>query len=173
MDYKNDKWGWSKSIGSGKGFGRVFAKRGETNYLNEMKKIILFSLTLFFMVTLESQAQISAGVYRLSSSTFAAIGTDPDNQMFGEARVSTGRNVGIEGTFGYNFVRRDEVNFYSGFHLGTEGGNNGFYLGVPLGVLVKPFATKNFGFLMEASPIFPNERRNFFRAGIGLKYTFR
>ncbi|TVP46204.1 MAG: outer membrane insertion C- signal, partial [Mongoliibacter sp.] len=58
-------------------------------------------------------------------------------------------------------------------HLGTEGGNNGFYLGVPLGVLVKPFATKNFGFLMEASPIFPNERRNFFRAGIGLKYTFR
>lgn len=138
-----------------------------------MKKIILTSMTLFFVVILESQAQISAGVYRLSSATFASIGTDPDNQMFGEARVSTGRNVGIEGTFGYNFVRRDEVNFYSGFHLGTDVGDPRFYLGVPLGVLVKPFASKNFGFLMEASPIFPTERRNFFRAGIGLKYTFR
>ncbi|PRY89205.1 outer membrane insertion C- signal [Mongoliibacter ruber] len=139
-----------------------------------MKKIILFSMAMILMVTLESQAQISAGVYRLSSATFATIGTDPDNQMFGEARVSTGSTVGIEGTFGYNFVQRDEVNFYSGFHLGTEGGDRGLYLGVPLGVLVKPFSAKNFGFLLEASPIFPGENRsNYFRAGIGLKYTFR
>ncbi len=131
-------------------------------------------MLLFFAVVMESQAQISAGVYRLSSATFASIGSDPDNKIFGEARVSTGGRVGIEGTFGYNFVQKEEVNFYSGFHLGTEGNRDGLYLGVPLGVLVKPFAnTRNFGFLMEASPIFPTEYGAYFRAGIGLRYTFR
>ncbi|SNS08472.1 hypothetical protein SAMN06295967_10369 [Belliella buryatensis] len=131
-------------------------------------------MLLFFAVVMESQAQISAGVYRLSSATFASIGSDPDNKIFGEARVSTGGRVGIEGTFGYNFVQKEEVNFYSGFHLGTEGNRDGLYLGVPLGVLVKPFAnTRNFGFLMEASPIFPTEYGTYFRAGIGLRYTFR
>ncbi|ERM83789.1 hypothetical protein P872_01885 [Rhodonellum psychrophilum GCM71 = DSM 17998] len=138
-----------------------------------MKKAILFSLLLFIGAAYQVEAQISAGVYRLSSATFVAIGTDPDNKIFGEARVSTGSNVGIEGTFGYNFIQKDEVNFYSGFHLGQEGNRDGFYLGIPLGVLVKPFAAKNFGFLMEASPIFRDERSNYFRAGLGLKYTFR
>lgn len=138
-----------------------------------MKKTFLLSMLLILGVTYQTYAQISAGVYRLSSETFAVIGTDPDNKIFGEARVSTGSSVGIEGTFGYNFIQRDEVNFYSGFHLGQEGNRDGLYLGVPLGVLIKPFATKNFGFVMEASPIFPTERRNYFRAGLGLKYTFR
>lgn len=138
-----------------------------------MKKLLVFSALLFFGTIYQTHAQISAGIYRLSSATFASIGTDPDNKMFGEARVSTGGSVGIEGTFGYNFVQSDEVNFYSGFHLGTEGNRDGFYLGVPLGLLVKPFNSKNFGFTMEASPIFPSERGNFFRAGLGLKYTFR
>lgn len=138
-----------------------------------MKKLLVFSALLFFGTIYQTHAQISAGIYRLSSATFASIGTDPDNKMFGEARVSTGGSVGIEGTFGYNFVQSDEVNFYSGFHLGTEGNHDGFYLGVPLGLLVKPFSSKNFGFTMEASPIFPSERGNFFRAGLGLKYTFR
>jgi hypothetical protein len=140
-----------------------------------MKKSLFLSLFVFAAIIFQSQGQISAGVYRLSSETFAAIGTDPENKIFGEARLSTGSRVGVEGTFGYNFVRKDEVNFYSGFHLGNKGDNEGIYLGVPLGVLIKPFSeTRNFGFLLEASPIFPTERgRNYFRAGLGLKYTFR
>lgn len=104
-----------------------------------MKKLILFSFSLICLFNNLANAQISAGVYRLSSHTFATIGSDPDNKVFGEARVSTGGNVGIEGTFGYNFIQAEEVNFYSGFHVGTEGGYDGPYLGVPLGILVKPF----------------------------------
>lgn len=138
-----------------------------------MKKVLLASLLLVLGLAMPAEAQISTGVYRLSSATFASIGTDPDHKIFGEARLSTGRSVGIEGTFGYNFVQKSEVNFYSGFHLGAEGNDDGFYLGIPLGVLVKPFTSKNVGVLMEASPIFLGERRNYFRAGLGLKYTFR
>jgi hypothetical protein len=144
----------------------------QPNYLM-MKKVIIFFFVFIFLAVIQVNAQISAAVYRISSATFASIGSDPDHKMFGEARLSTGGTVGIEGTFGYNFVQSDEVNFYSGFHLGTEGNRDGFYLGVPLGLLVKPFNSKNFGFTMEASPIFPTERGNFFRAGLGLKYTFR
>lgn len=138
-----------------------------------MRKLFVLTFLLFGGLVINSQAQIAAGIQRLSSDTFVGIGTDPDNQIFGEARLSTGRSVGIEGTFGYNFIKRDEVNFYSGFHLGSEGDSNGFYLGIPFGLLVKPFNSKNVGISMEASPIFPNERRNYFRAGLGLKYTFR
>ncbi|MCC5937066.1 MAG: outer membrane insertion C- signal [Lunatimonas sp.] len=138
-----------------------------------MNKILLITSLLFFGWIATANAQISAGVYRLSSSTFASIGTDPDQKIFGEARVSTGRRVGIEGTFGYNFVQREDVNFYSGFHLGNEPREN-LYLGIPLGLFIKPFtANRHFGFMMEASPIFPRHSGNYFRAGIGLKYVFR
>lgn len=134
-----------------------------------MKKSLLVFLTLILLVTFESHAQVSAGVYRLSSATFAAIGTDPDQKIFGEARISTGWRVDLEGTFGYNFVQTSDVNFYSGFHIG---GRRGLYAGIPLGLLVKPFSNKDFGLMMEASPIFTSGPE-YFRAGLGLKYTFR
>lgn len=139
-------------------------------------KIVVLSIFMLLTILVESKAQVSAGVYRLSSHTFAAIGSDPDNKVFGEARFSTGRRVGLEGTLGYNFVQRSDVNFYSGFHLGVDNNwENDFYLGVPFGLLIKPFAeSRNFGFLMEASPVIRTDSGNaFFRAGLGLKYTFR
>jgi hypothetical protein len=127
------------------------------------------------LLIFQAEAQVSAGIQRLTSDTFVTIGSDPDNKMFGEARVATGRYVGLEGTFGYNFIQRNEVNFYSGFHIGVDSDRDrDLYLGVPLGLFVKPFNTQNFGFTLEASPIFPTGRRgNYLRAGIGLKYAFR
>lgn len=139
-----------------------------------MKPIYILALfpILFFCLN-KAEAQVSAGILRLSSDTFAAIGTDPDQKMFGEARISTGRRVGVEGTFGYNFVQREAVNFYSGFHLGTRPSDD-LYLGVPLGLFIKPFSgAREFGFNLEASPIFPTGYGSYFRAGIGLKYVFR
>ncbi|UCS94462.1 outer membrane insertion C- signal [Echinicola marina] len=145
-----------------------------------MKKFLILSLTAFLILQNKTMAQVSAGVYQLSSNTFMAIGTDPENKIFGEARLGVGHDVDIEGTFGYNFIQKDEVNLYSGFHLGADGhhdhdhDHNHLYLGIPLGVLVKPFpSTRNFGFLLEASPIFANHSENYLRAGIGMKYTFR
>jgi len=139
-------------------------------------KITFFSIVFLLAFTIHAHAQISGAVYRLSSNTFAAIGSDPDNKVFGEARVSTGSRVGLEGTLGYNFVQRSDVNFYSGFHLGVDNNrDNDFYLGVPFGLLVKPFSeARNFGFVLEASPILRTDSGNgHFRAGLGLKYTFR
>lgn len=154
-------------------FGKVFDKFSRKQPYKRMKKLFLLTVTLFFAWVTASNAQVSAGVYRLSSVTYASIGSDPDQKIFGEARVSTGERIGIEGTFGYNFIQRDEVNFYSGAHLGNQP-SDGLYLGIPLGILIKPFtASRNVGLSMEASPIFPLDSRTYFRAGIGLRYTFR
>lgn len=140
-----------------------------------MKKLLLLSFVLVTILTLQAEAQISAGIQRLTSETFVTIGSDPDNKMFGEARIGTGSDIGLEGTFGYNFIQSNEVNFYSGFHVGVDPNRNrDFYLGIPLGLFVKPFNTQNFGFTLEASPIFPTGgASNYLRAGIGLKYAFR
>ncbi|WP_143959568.1 outer membrane insertion C- signal [Litoribacter populi] len=139
-------------------------------------KISILTFAICLIAIVDSHAQVSAGVYRLSSNTFAAIGSDPDKKVFGEARISTGGRVGLEGTLGYNFVQRAEANFYSGFHLGVKNNSsNDFYLGVPFGLLLKPFSeARNFGFLLEASPILRTDSGSgHFRAGLGIKYTFR
>ncbi|KEO73275.1 hypothetical protein [Anditalea andensis] len=135
-------------------------------------KVILLSTFLFLVLLSETNAQVSAAIYRFGSQTFAAIGSNPDNMVFGEARFSGN----LEATLGVNLIRREEVNFYSGFHLGVESNrHNDFYLGVPFGLLVKPFtATRNFGFVLEFSPILiADNGYGDFRAGLGLKYTFR
>jgi len=135
-------------------------------------KVVLLSVFLFLVLLSETNAQISGAIYRFGSQTFAAIGSDPDNKVFGEARFSGN----LEATLGVNLIRREEVNFYSGFHLGVDNSwDNDFYLGVPFGLLVKPFSeTRNFGFVLEFSPIFLTDRGDGdFRAGIGFKYTFR
>ncbi|WP_229239763.1 outer membrane insertion C- signal [Echinicola soli] len=143
-----------------------------------MKKLLFAALTVFLLLQHEeSKAQVSVGIYQQNFGTYLAIGSDPDKKMFGEGRLEGGNEVDIEGTFGYNFIQKEEVNFYSGVHAGiiNVGEGSSGYFGIPLGVLVKPFpATRNFGFLLETSPLFiPNADTAYLRAGIGLKYTFR
>ncbi len=139
-----------------------------------MKKILLLSTILFACISM-AKAQVSAGVNLQSSDTFVTIGTNPNSEFFGEARVSTGRSIGLELMGGYNLVQKDDVNFYLGLGLGIEeeGSRDDFYFGVPFGLLVKPFsASRNLGIVLEAAPIFPNETGSYFRGGFGFKYTF-
>lgn len=142
-----------------------------------MKKVFLIALFLIGGITV-SQAQISAGVNMLSSDTYVTIGTNPNAPFFGEGRISTGGEIGIELMGAYNFLQSENVNFYAGLGLGIDDerndkDDNEFYIGVPFGLLVKPFsATRNFGIVLEAAPIFPEDRGSYFRAGFGFKYSF-
>jgi hypothetical protein len=82
---------------------------------------------------------------------------------------------------GYNFIRKSEVNAYVGLGLGLLGDDrhkgrddhNDIYVAIPFGVLIKPLSTKNFGFLIEAAPVFGDHSDSYLRGGIGVKYTFR
>jgi hypothetical protein len=144
-----------------------------------MKKL-LFVFVFIFGILGYANAQVSAGINLQSSETFVTIGTNPDNQLFGEARIGTGGDVGLELMGGYNIVQKQDVNFYLGLGLGLDDDrNNGrdedddFYLAIPFGLLVKPFAKDNFGIVLEAAPIFASDSGDYFRAGFGFKYTFR
>jgi len=144
-----------------------------------MKKL-LFVFVFIFGILGYANAQVSAGINLQSSETFVTIGTNPDNQLFGEARIGTGGDIGLELMGGYNIVQKQDVNFYLGLGLGLDDDrNNGrdedddFYLAIPFGLLVKPFAKDNFGIVLEAAPIFVSDSGDYFRAGFGFKYTFR
>lgn len=133
-----------------------------------------------------AEAQVSVGINFQNTDTFITVGTDPDKELFGEARLGIGHDLGLELMGGYNFVRKSEVNAYVGLGLGLFGGyhhhgnghhhhddHNDIYFAIPIGVLIKPFNTKNLGFIVEAAPVFSGHDHNYFRGGIGVKYTFR
>ena len=144
-----------------------------------MKKIFL-SLFLLGMIQV-AQAQVSAGINFQSSRTFITVGTNPDKEFFGEARLGLGRNVGLELVGAYNFVQKSDFNGYVGLGLGLfdhyhprkDRDYNEVYLAIPVGVLIKPLDNKNFGFLIEAAPVFYGEYGSYLRGGVGVKYTFR
>lgn len=145
-----------------------------------MKKVYLIALFLFAGITV-SQAQVSAGINFQNTRTFITIGTDPDKEFFGEGRLGLGSNIGLELMGGYNFIRKSEVNAYVGvalglfgdYHRNNKNDHDDVYFAIPFGVLIKPFSTKNFGFLIEAAPVFASQRDSYLRGGIGFKYTFR
>lgn len=130
-----------------------------------------------------ANAQVSVGINFQSSDTFITVGTDPDKEFFGEARLGIGHDLGLELMGGYNFLRKSEVNAYFGAGLGLLGdhhhkhnheGHDDIYFAIPVGILVKPFNnTKNLGFVVEVAPVFSGHDHNYFRGGIGIKYTFR
>jgi hypothetical protein len=145
-----------------------------------MKKVFLFAFALFAFISI-SQAQVSVGINFQSSETFITVGTDTDKELFGEARLGLRRDIGLELMGGYNFIRKSEVNAYVGLGLGLLGDDrhkgrddhNDIYVAIPFGVLIKPLSTKNFGFLIEAAPVFGDHSDSYLRGGIGVKYTFR
>ncbi|PZX58165.1 outer membrane insertion C- signal [Algoriphagus chordae] len=144
-----------------------------------MKKLFLLSLTLFTFISL-AQAQISAGVNIQSSETFVTIGTNPNNKIFGEGRIGTGGDIGVELMGAYNIIQKDDVNFYLGLGLGLDDDRNhdhddddDIYIALPFGLLVTPFNSKNLGLVLEAAPILADDHGDYFRAGFGFKYTFR
>jgi hypothetical protein len=145
-----------------------------------MKKFVFFLIFMMGLVSL-AEAQVSAGINFQNTRTFITVGTDPDKEFFGEARLGLGRAIGLELVGGYNFVRKSDVNAYVGVGLGLfdhyynrrDRYYNGTYLVIPFGVLIKPLDNKNFGFLIEAAPVFYDEYGSYLRGGIGFKYTFR
>ncbi|UZD21250.1 outer membrane insertion C- signal [Algoriphagus halophytocola] len=144
-----------------------------------MKKLVLLSFALFAFISL-AKAQVSAGVNLQSSETFVTIGTDPSKQIFGEARIGTGGDVGVELMGAYNIIRKEDVNFYAGLGLGLDDDRNhnhddedDIYIAIPIGLLVTPFNSKNLGLVLEAAPILADDHGDYFRAGFGFKYTFR
>lgn len=146
-----------------------------------MKKLLFLSLFLLGMISI-ANAQVSVGINFQTSDTFITVGTDTDKEFFGEARLGLAHDLGLELMGGYNFLRKSDVNAYVGAALGILGhhhkhphhnDHNDLHFAIPVGVLIKPFDNKQFGFLIEAAPVFADHDESYLRGGIGVKYTFR
>lgn len=145
-----------------------------------MKKLLV-SLFLLAGTTSISKAQVSVGMNFQNTRNFITVGTDPDKDFFFDGRLGLGEELGLELVGGYNFVQKSEVNAYFGLGLGLfdhyhprrDRYYDDTYFAIPFGVLIKPFSSKKFGFLIEAAPIFYNDYGSYLRGGIGFKYTFR
>lgn len=149
-----------------------------------MKKLLLLSMILFGFLS-AAKAQVSVGMNFQTSDIFLTVGTNADKEFFGEARLGIDHELGLELMGAYNFVRKSEVNAYVGAGLGLFGDDHhkhhhkhhhdddDIYFAIPVGVLVKPFNTKNLGIVVEAAPVFSGDEHNYFRGGVGLKYTFK
>ena len=133
-----------------------------------------------------AKAQVSVGMNFQTSDIFLTVGTNADKEFFGEARLGIDHELGLELMGAYNFVRKSEVNAYVGAGLGLFGDDHhkhnhkhhhddddDIYFAIPVGVLIKPFNTKSLGIVVEAAPVFSGHDHNYFRGGLGLKYTFK
>jgi hypothetical protein len=143
-----------------------------------MKRFII--LILFFAIYCPSiKAQISAGLYQNTLTTQVAIGTDPEKQIFGELRILAGdmahHYFGAELLGQYNFKKSENYNLSGGLMVGLDEqgvGNVHGKVGLPILLSIKPFeATRNFAFVLEATPYYRPELL-YFRGNIGLRYTF-
>lgn len=150
-----------------------------------MKKLLLLSMILFGFLS-AAKAQVSVGMNFQTSDIFLTVGTNADKEFFGEARLGIDHELGLELMGAYNFVRKSEVNAYVGAGLGLFGDDHhkhnhkhhhddddDIYFAIPVGVLIKPFNTKSLGIVVEAAPVFSGHDHNYFRGGLGLKYTFK
>lgn len=150
-----------------------------------MKKLLLLSMILFGFLS-AAKAQVSVGMNFQTSDIFLSVGTNADKEFFGEARLGIDHELGLELMGAYNFVRKSEVNAYVGAGLGLFGDDHhkhnhkhhhddddDIYFAIPVGVLIKPFNTKSLGIVVEAAPVFSGHDHNYFRGGLGLKYTFK
>jgi hypothetical protein len=150
-----------------------------------MKKVLFLSFVLFSFISV-AKAQVSVGMNFQTSDIFLTVGTSPDKEFFGEARLGINHDLGLELMGAYNFVRKSEVNAYVGAGLGLFGDDHhnhkhkhhhddddDIYFAIPVGILIKPFDTKNLGLVVEMAPVFSGHDHNYFRGGVGIKYTFR
>ncbi|WP_332912939.1 hypothetical protein [Algoriphagus boritolerans] len=70
-----------------------------------MKKLFFFSIFFLGIISI-SQAQVSAGINFQNTRTFITIGTDPDKEFFGEARLGLGRGNRFGAGGGIQFCQK-------------------------------------------------------------------
>ncbi|SHN15323.1 hypothetical protein SAMN04488057_108118 [Cyclobacterium lianum] len=142
--------------------------------MKKSRLLILILLCLFFIQTTLLKAQVHVGIYQGGILNHIGLGTNPENTIFGEARILAGDvinpYIGLEALGHYNFKQSDWYNAHAGLMVGYTEFDDGRF-GLPVGLSIKPIAAhRQFSLLLEGTPMYAF---NFsFRALIGLRYTF-
>ena len=90
-----------------------------------------------------------------------------------EIRVGTDaffEDISGEIVLTYDIINKEDYEFYMGAGVRA---NEFAGLVIPIGLNFYPFAEKNFGFHIEAAPIFIEHDSNILRGSWGIRYRFR
>lgn len=131
-------------------------------------------LALVFCSVRFSSAQVTAGIYTNGFLTQIGVGTNPEENFFGELRLFAGDDYnnffGIEALGQYNFKRSDWHNISGGLMLGTYEYEEGLRVGLPVLLAIKPIqAHRNFSVMLEATPLYKESWA--LRGSMGIRYT--
>ncbi len=131
-----------------------------------MKKVII--LIVLASMSYAAEAQFGVSYHLLHSNI--NFNYQFNEKFIPEVRLSTNRDfdfLDLEATFSYVFHRNSLVDAYAGAGISTE---NYTYLMVPVGLNIYPFEQKNFGFLLEVSPMLGENA--YLRGDVGIRYRF-
>lgn len=118
------------------------------------------------------QAHAQWGVsYHQSGLPFVGVNYTFSERFMPELRIGTDQyfdNITLEPTISYQYVQREEYQFYAGLGVLLSEYNTGIV--IPAGLLLYPFTNKKFGFHIEATPIILDN--SIFRGSWGIRYRF-
>lgn len=131
-----------------------------------MKKITLF---LFFFLPFLSFGQFGVGYFQ-SNVPYVGFNYEINERIKPEIRIGTDRyfsDFTLEADVTYDILNKADYEFYAGLGYITNY-NEGFV--IPLGLNIFPFEKKDFGFLIEVSPIIGDD--SILRGSLGIRYRF-
>lgn len=119
-------------------------------------------------ISFAAQAQFGVSYHLLHSNL--SLSYQINDKFIPEVRISTNQlleSLDLEAAFSYIFYHDNLVDTYVGAGISTESNT---YLMVPFGLNIYPFEKKNFGFLLEVSPMLGESA--YLRGDIGIRYRF-
>lgn len=128
----------------------------------------LLALLLFFIPTI-TFGQLGVDYY-LSNIPFFGMSYEISDRIRPEVRIGTDTflsDLSFEATVTYDIINTENYEFYAGI-----GARSNRFSGavIPVGFKFYPLEDKNFGFLMELSPILGETE--ILRGSVGLRYKF-
>lgn len=113
--------------------------------------------------------------YHQSNLPFIGVDYELGRRILGSLRISTDVflvDLTPELVLAYKFGKNDQVDPYLGLGIRVDDTNLGTGIVVPFGLNIYPFAQKQFGFLLELSPILIGDSGNVIRGSWGIRYRF-
>jgi hypothetical protein len=139
---------------------------------------ILYPALLLLIVSISSlqfaNGQVSVGLYSNGLLHQIAVGSNPQNKFFGEARFLAGdeynRFFSLEGIGQIALKRSDWHDISGGLMVGYHGWSDQARIGLPFLLAIKPIeAHRNFAIMLEATPTYSYDIA--LRGSFGIRYT--
>lgn len=127
---------------------------------------------LFFFMPFFGFAQFGISFHQ-SNLPFAGFNYEFKNRIRPEVRIGVdnySEDLSLEGIVTYDFVEKEDYEFYAGLGVRTNGAFTGVV--IPVGINIYPLPVKQFGFHIEFAPLIA-DGTSVLRGSWGIRYRFK